>query len=66
METAAGEGVRFQRASDQSLLVYFGQQITREAHERIRKMLRLLELEPVTGIATCIPLIVRCWSSSMR
>jgi KipI family sensor histidine kinase inhibitor len=73
MGTVAGEGVRFQRASDQSLLVYFGQpeqegraearplqnhglgRITREAHELIRKMLRLLELEPVAGIRNLHP-----------
>jgi inhibitor of KinA len=55
MDTAAGEGVRFQRASDQSLLVYFGPKITREAHERIRKMLRLLQLEPVAGVRNLHP-----------
>src|SRR5713101_7868160 len=41
---------RFQRASDQSLLIYFGQQITLDAHEHVRKLLRLLELEPLAGI----------------
>jgi KipI family sensor histidine kinase inhibitor len=72
MEMAA-EGVRFQRASDQSLLVYFDQpeqegraearplqshglgRITRAAHEQIRKMLRLLETEPVAGIRNLHP-----------
>ena len=55
MDTAADEGVRFQWASDQSLLVYFGPKITRKANERIRKMLRLLELEPVAGIRNLHP-----------
>jgi KipI family sensor histidine kinase inhibitor len=55
MGTGAGEGVRFQRASDQSLLVYFGKKITRAAHEQIRKMLRLLEMEPVAGIRNLHP-----------
>jgi KipI family sensor histidine kinase inhibitor len=55
MEMAAGGGVRFQWASDQSLLVYFGAKITLAAHERIRKMLRLLDLEPVAGIRNLHP-----------
>jgi KipI family sensor histidine kinase inhibitor len=73
MGTAAGEGVRFQRASDQSLLVYFDQpeqegraearplqnhglgRITLAAHKQIRKMLRLLEMEPVAGIRNLHP-----------
>jgi inhibitor of KinA len=46
---------RFQRASDQSLLIYFGDQITREAHERVRKLLRLLEIEPIAGIRNLHP-----------
>lgn len=72
MEMAA-EGVRFQRASDQSLLVYFDQpeqegraearplqnhglgRITLAVHEQIRKMLLLLEMEPVAGIRNLHP-----------
>ena len=72
MEMAA-EGVRFQRASDQSLLVYFDQpeqegraearplqnhglgRITLAAHIQIRKMLRLLEMEPVASIRNLHP-----------
>src|SRR5712692_870279 len=63
MVTSAGEGARFQFASDQSLLVYFDQpkkkgrararllqsQITLHAHQQVRKLLRLPELEPVAG-----------------
>jgi KipI family sensor histidine kinase inhibitor len=55
MSTSAGENARFERASDQSLLVYFGQQITLDAHERIRRLLRLLELEPIAGIRNLHP-----------
>jgi KipI family sensor histidine kinase inhibitor len=55
MDTAAGEKVRFQRASDQSLLMYFGTKITLAAHEQIRKMLRLLEMEPIAGVRNLHP-----------
>jgi inhibitor of KinA len=55
MLTSADDAARFQRASDQSLLVYFGQQITLEAHERVRKFLLLLEQEPITGIRNLHP-----------
>ena len=49
------EGVQFQPASDQSLLLYFGQHVTLEAHQRIRKLLRLLQDEPVSGIRNLHP-----------
>jgi inhibitor of KinA len=55
MNTSAGERARFVLASDQSLLVYLGQQITVDANERIRKLLRLLELEPIAGIRNLHP-----------
>ncbi len=87
MDTGAGEGARFQFASDQSLVVYFDQQnkkaappdtapdvvpdmagtgersfarplqseITRQANENVRKLLRLLELEPVAGVHNLHP-----------
>src|ERR1700675_1973758 len=55
MLKSAADAVRFQRASDQSLLIYFGHQITLEAHDRIRKLLRLLELEPVAGVRNLHP-----------
>jgi KipI family sensor histidine kinase inhibitor len=47
--------VRFQPASDQSLLVYFGQEITLPAHERVRQLLCLLESKPVAGIRNLHP-----------
>ena len=55
MPTPAAEPARFQRASDQSLLIYFGQQITLDAHERVRKFLLLLEQEPVAGVCNLHP-----------
>jgi inhibitor of KinA len=55
MPTPAAEAARFQRASDQSLLIYFGYQINPEAHERVRRLLRLLELEPVAGVRNLHP-----------
>ncbi len=47
--------MQFQPASDQSLLLYFGQHVTLDAHLRIRKLLRLLGLEPVPGIRNLHP-----------
>jgi len=69
MVTSASEDARFQLASDQSLLVYFDQrksksraearplqsQITLEANENVRRLLRLLELEPVAGVRNLHP-----------
>jgi len=46
---------RFERASDQSLLVYFGQKITVQANEQVRRLLRLLELEPIAGVRNLHP-----------
>jgi len=55
MVIPAAESARFQPASDQSLLIYFGEQITLKAHENIRKLLRLLEAKPVAGIRNLHP-----------
>jgi len=55
MHTSSHEGARFVRSSDQSLLVYFGQEITLEAHERVRKLLRLLDIEPIAGVRNLHP-----------
>jgi inhibitor of KinA len=38
--------VRFRAASDQTLLVYLGEEIGLPAHERVLKLLRLLQKEP--------------------
>jgi KipI family sensor histidine kinase inhibitor len=55
MLKTAADATRFQRASDQSLLIYFSDQITLKAHGRIRKFLRLLELEPIAGVRNLHP-----------
>jgi len=55
MPTTAHEHVRFQFASDQSLLVSFGEKITRPAHQQVLKLLRLLELEPVPAVRNLHP-----------
>jgi KipI family sensor histidine kinase inhibitor len=69
MDSAEKMSARFQFASDQSLLVYFDQQknksrakarplqceITLQANEKVRKLLRLLEREPVTGVRNLHP-----------
>lgn len=47
--------VRFEPASDQSLLIYFGEQITLEANENVRRLLYLLEREPHPGIRNLHP-----------
>jgi KipI family sensor histidine kinase inhibitor len=46
---------QFRPASDQSLLVYFGQRITLDAHQRVRRLLRLLEREPIAGVRNLHP-----------
>jgi inhibitor of KinA len=55
MQTSTSDDTRFQPASDQTLLVYFGQQITLGAHQRVRKLLRLLEREPISGVHNLNP-----------
>lgn len=49
------EDVRFQPASDQSLLVYLGREISLDAHRRVIKLLRRLEIEPIAGIRDLHP-----------
>jgi inhibitor of KinA len=49
------DGARFQSASDQSLLVYFGEKITLASHQRVRQLLQLLELEPIPGVRNLHP-----------
>jgi inhibitor of KinA len=46
---------RFQPAGDQSLLVYFGEALTPQAHQNVRKLLGLLEAEPLAGIRNLHP-----------
>lgn len=54
IETAR-DSPRFQPASDQSLLIYFGEQITLKAHQQIRRLLYLLEMEPLVGVRNVHP-----------
>jgi len=46
---------RFEWASDQSLLVYLGEAISAETNEKVRKLLRLLEVEPIAGVRNLHP-----------
>ena len=55
MSAEISDGVRFQAASDQSLLVYFGEQITLESHYRVRDLAQLLKLEPISGVRNLQP-----------
>ena len=61
---------RFEPASDRSLLVYFGEQITLEANENVRKLLHLLEQEPIPGIDNLHPaycsLLIKFGASKWR
>lgn len=43
------------RASDQSLLIYFGEKITIHAHQQVRKLLHLMEAEPIAGVRNLHP-----------
>ena len=53
-ESTAGDP-QFRAASDQSLLVTFGQQITLESHQNVLKLLCLLQAEPIGGILNLHP-----------
>ncbi|HLH38868.1 MAG TPA: 5-oxoprolinase subunit PxpB [Bryobacteraceae bacterium] len=46
---------RFCYASDQSLLVYLGEEVNLETHRRVLKLLRLLEAEPIPGVRNLHP-----------
>ncbi len=55
MQRARTDSVQFQPASDQSLLIYFGQQMTPDAHQSVRKLLRLLKQKPIAGVRNLNP-----------
>ncbi len=69
MGASASRAVRFQVASDQALIVYFDvpakktgakapplqKQITLESHDQVRRLLRLLELEPIVAVRNLHP-----------
>jgi KipI family sensor histidine kinase inhibitor len=54
-DTLAAEGARFQPASDQSLLITFGSEISLGAHQHVMKLLRLLQSEPAAGVRNLHP-----------
>jgi inhibitor of KinA len=45
----------FRVASDRSLLIYLGDVVSPDAHARVRKLLNLLQREPLTGIRNLHP-----------
>jgi inhibitor of KinA len=47
--------VQFRAASDQSLLVSFGRQISLDSHQRVVKLLGLLQSRPIEGIRNLHP-----------
>jgi len=47
--------MQFFLASDQSLLVTFDVKITLRAHQDVRRLLRLLEMEPIAGVRNLNP-----------
>ncbi len=55
MQRARTDSVQFQPASDQSLLIYFGQQMTPDAHQSVRKLLRVLKQKPIAGVRNLNP-----------
>jgi len=52
---ADSDPVCFQPASDQSLLVSFGSEITPAANDRVRRLLRLLQLDRVPAVMNLHP-----------
>ncbi len=55
MSPSVVAGARFQPASDQSLIVYFGERITLQAHQEIVRLVQMLQSEPVSGIRNLHP-----------
>ncbi len=55
MQRARTDSVQFQPASDQSLLIYFGQQMTPDAHQSVRKLLRVLKQKPIADVRNLNP-----------
>lgn len=53
--TGQGAAPTFAYASDQSVMVSFGDQVTLETHRRLLKLLRLLEQEPIRGVRNLHP-----------
>lgn len=47
--------MRFQAASDQTLLIYLGEEIGAAAHDRVARLVRLLQREPVRWLRNIQP-----------
>ncbi len=52
---AMTETARFFPASDQTLLVYLGERVSLETHERVAALSHLLETEPIPGVRNLHP-----------
>ena len=55
MTTRSSTGARFREASDQALLVSFGERIEPGIHQNVVKLLGLLQTEPIEGIRNLHP-----------
>jgi len=55
MRKSTASEPQFRAASDQSLLVYLGEEIALENHQRVLKLLRLLQSERIDGIRNLHP-----------
>lgn len=55
MPASEHASAQFRAASDNSLLIYFDQHISLAAHQQVAKLLRLLELQPISGIFNLHP-----------
>jgi inhibitor of KinA len=55
MHGARTINVQFRAASDQSLIIYLGHQITLAAHEQVVKLLKLLQSDPIEGVRNLHP-----------
>jgi allophanate hydrolase subunit 1 len=55
MKDLVPANIRFQSASDRSLLVHFGQEISLDIHREIVSFLKLLEAEPLNGVVNLHP-----------
>jgi KipI family sensor histidine kinase inhibitor len=55
MPASARGTVQFRLASDDSLLIYFDQHISLAGHQRVAKLVRRLEQQPISGIDNLHP-----------
>ena len=55
MATSEHGTVQFRPASDNSLLIYFDQNISLASHQRVAKLIRRLEQRPISGIRNLHP-----------